>query len=82
MHPFLWLSESIKKVIVKCPELLKEAVKTRKAGSTSAAIEIIIRGSINPRRLSSVRKSVHVSVDSSRYALNPTTYRSPLLLTA
>ena len=38
MYPFLWLSEAIKKVIVKCPELLKEAVKTRKAGSTSAAI--------------------------------------------
>ena len=38
MYPFLWMSESIKKVIVKCSELLKEAVKTRKAGSTSAAI--------------------------------------------
>ena len=38
MYPFLWLSASIKKVIVKCPELLKEAAKTRKAGSTSAAI--------------------------------------------
>ena len=25
MYPFLWLSESIKKVIVKCSELLKEA---------------------------------------------------------
>ena len=38
MYPFSWLSESIKNVILKCSELLKEAVKTRKAGSTSAAI--------------------------------------------
>ena len=38
MYPVPWLSESIKRVTVKCSELLKEAVKTRKAGSTSAAI--------------------------------------------